>query len=121
MRSHRRVSETGRLLSLAVTVLRDRGIGQPEARIFLASTPTLATLIVTDARLTGGEFAALRAKCKELGFTALLDPDGTAASPVLQQIVNSHSPRALIALSRNYHLDLTAATDDRPFFLISFS
>ncbi|MDB5398402.1 MAG: hypothetical protein JWQ55_420 [Rhodopila sp.] len=109
------VTETGRLLSLAAASLRDRGIDQPEAHLFLAGSWNLATLIVSAAPLSADELARLRARTDELGFHVLVIPDAPAASPVLQQIVIADR-QAMDGLTRVHHLDLSVPTDDRPFF-----
>ncbi len=52
----------------------------------------------------------------ELGFTELVSPDREIASPVLQRILHARDLEDLDVLTREYHIDFTAPTDDRPFF-----
>jgi hypothetical protein len=112
----RNITETGRLLSLASAALRTRGVADPEAHIFLASTPQLATIIVGNAKLSVDELHRLHEATGRLGFTELASPDREVASPVLRQVLNARSDQQLEALTRQYHIDFTAPTDDRPFF-----
>jgi hypothetical protein len=108
------VAEIGRLVSLAVASLHDRGISDPGAHIFIAGTPILATLIVSRSPLTADDLARLDARAEELGFNVLLSPG--RGSPVLQQIAHTLTAKDLGELSRLNHIDLMAPTDDRPFF-----
>jgi SAM-dependent methyltransferase len=110
------IAETGRLLSLAATTLRARGVANPAAQIFLAGTPSLATIIVSNAPLSAGDLAQLHNATRELGFIDLVSPDRVVAAPVLQRILQARDLDDLEALTREYHIDFTAPTDDRPFF-----
>jgi hypothetical protein len=110
------IAETGRLLSLAATTLRARGVKDPEAQIFLAGTSRLATIIVGNAPFSVEELSRLHAATAELGFTELVSPDHTVETPVLGRILRARSLDDLELLTHEYHIDFTAPTDDRPFF-----
>jgi SAM-dependent methyltransferase len=112
----RNITETGRLLSLASAALRTRGIANAEAHIFLAAAPQLATIIVGNAPLTADELRRLHEATARLGFTELVSPDREVASPVLRQVLQARSAEQTELLTRQYHIDFTAPTDDRPFF-----
>jgi hypothetical protein len=45
-----------------------------------------------------------------------VSPNREVLSPVLRRILAAGSPREISALTEIYHIDLTAPTDDRPFF-----
>jgi hypothetical protein len=110
------ISETARLLSLAAATLRARGVAHPEAQIFLASTPQLATIIVGKEALSADDLSRLHRVTSELGFTVQVSPDRKAGSPVLQQVLQARTVQDLEVLTQQYHIDFTAPTDDRPFF-----
>jgi hypothetical protein len=110
------ITETGRLLSLAAGALRSRGVANPEAQIFLAGTPRLATIIVGVAPLSADDLSRLHKATTALGFTELVSPDHDVASPVLRQVLQARSARELKKLTRKYHIDFTPPTDNRPFF-----
>jgi hypothetical protein len=110
------IAETGRLLSLAAATLRARGVSDPQTHIFLAGTPDLATIIVGKAKLSAGDLEQLRGAAGALGFTELVGPGHAAASPVLGRILQARDWRETALLTDQYHLDLAAPTDDRPFF-----
>jgi hypothetical protein len=110
------ITETGRLLSLAIAALRMRGVQHPEAHIFLASAPALATIIVGNAPLSADDLSVLRKATDELGFTELVSPDREVSSPILRRVLQAVSAAEFATLTQQYHIDLTAPTDDRPFF-----
>jgi hypothetical protein len=110
------VAETGRMLSLAMATLIDERISSPREHIFLAATGTLATLIVARAPFTPEELAALTATADRLHFTILVSPQSPSKSPVLSKIITATTLQGLNEAVANYPLDLSAPTDERPFF-----
>jgi hypothetical protein len=110
------VSETGRLVSLAMTALRARGVDDPRAHIFLAGTPILATIIVGAAPLSALDLSKLHAATRELGFTELISPDRDPEPGTLSEVLSARNDSDFAQLTRRHHLDLSAPTDDRPFF-----
>jgi spermidine synthase len=110
------ITETGRLLSLAAAALREEGVERPEAHLFMANSNALATLIVSKSPLTAEEIASLRARVDALQFHVLLSPDQTGGSQILNEIVQARNAKELAVLSARQHLDLSATSDDRPFF-----
>jgi hypothetical protein len=110
------VDETGRMVSVAVAALLTEGISDPQAHLYLAVTGRLATLIVSHAPFGAAELSTLTATVDRLGFTAVIRPQASPASPVLAAILEARRPETLASLSTAYHLDLSPAYDDRPFF-----
>ena len=110
------VGETGRLISLAMTALRARGVDDPRAHIFLAGTPTLATIIVGVAPLGASDLSKLHETTRELGFTELISPDRDPGPGPLGDVLSARNDSDFAQLTKRYHLDLSAPTDDRPFF-----
>ena len=88
---------------------------QPEY-VFLAAANRIATIIVSKAPLSQTALDSLEATTKELGFSVLLSPQQPAASDILAGIVQSRSRAELLDATQGYLLDLSPATDDRPFF-----
>ena len=110
------IDETGRMMSVAVATLLDEGISNPRDHLFLASTDNLATLIVSRSPFSAAELARLTATVKELGFNVVVEPNSQAGSPALREILGASAPGTLFHLTSKYHLDLSPASDDRPFF-----
>jgi hypothetical protein len=110
------VGETGRLLSLASATLLDLGVADPSRHIFLAGVGRLATLVLGRAPLTSEEIGALRAAAGQLGYSVLVSPDAPPVNELLRRILAAGDAASLSALSAEFHLDVTAPTDERPFF-----
>jgi hypothetical protein len=110
------IGETGRLVSLAAASLMAMGVEDPSRHIFLAGVGTLATLVLGRAPLTADEIGTLRATAGKLGYTILVSPDAPPTNELLREIVVGPDAAALAALSAAHHLDVTAPTDERPFF-----
>ncbi|MEA2959251.1 MAG: hypothetical protein QOJ58_4999, partial [Alphaproteobacteria bacterium] len=110
------ITESGRLLSLAVAALRARNVTHPQEQIYLASSPVLATIIVSNSPFSADDLTRLHAATSELGFTELVSPDGKPASPVLADVLNVTTTDEFDDLVKEYHIDLSPATDSRPFF-----
>jgi spermidine synthase len=110
------ITESGRLLSLAVAALRARNVTHPQEQIYLASSPVLATIIVSNSPFSADDLTRLHAATSELGFTELVSPDGKPASPVLADVLNVTTADEFDDLVKEYHIDLSPATDSRPFF-----
>ena len=110
------VNETGRMVSLAVAALIAEGSAQPHEHIFLATADRIATIIVSKAPLTREAIDSLESTTKALGFSVLISPDRPSSSEVLSGIVESRNLAELLDATQGYLLDLTPATDDRPFF-----
>ena len=110
------VNETGRMLSLAMATLMDEHISSPRKHIFLAATENLATLVVARAPFTAEELTTLTATANKLHFTILVSPQSSIEPPVLSEIMSTTTPQELKKAVANYPLDLSAPTDDRPFF-----
>ncbi|MBI3782375.1 MAG: hypothetical protein HY270_03130 [Deltaproteobacteria bacterium] len=109
-------AETLRLLSLAATTLRLRGIAKPRDHLFLARgggpTVSVGTLLVAAAPFSSAELQQLRAWCQQHSFDVVLEPE-SARDDVWTKLVGPQMPAEVLA---EFPLDLSAPTDDRPFF-----
>ncbi|PWT70785.1 MAG: hypothetical protein C5B46_09210 [Proteobacteria bacterium] len=112
----RNPSETGRLLSLAVATLIDMGATDPERHIFLAASGKIATLILARDAFSSGDIDALQRAASELQYRVLVTPSAPPDSETLRAIVRAKGRDALLDATAHDELDLTPATDDRPFF-----
>ncbi|HUZ68056.1 MAG TPA: hypothetical protein VMU56_10385 [Beijerinckiaceae bacterium] len=110
------VNETGRMVSLAVATLLDMGIKDPQSHLFLASGGNIATIVVSKSAFSPEALAALRKTVADNGFTILLSPGETSASPLLQNIADAPDRASLLAATDKSYLDLTPSYDARPFF-----
>jgi len=114
--SPQHVTETGRMVSLAVAALLDSGVEKPADHIYLAAAGKVATLIVSRSGFSADALQRLRAASDRLQFERLLAPNEEPASALLARIVGARSRGDLEHVARGLPLDLTPPTDERPFF-----
>jgi hypothetical protein len=110
------ISETGRMISLAMATLHRMGVANPKDHIFVASNVNIATLILTKDPLEESEIAKLHRIAEGYAYKPLVSPRTGTASKTLDAIVNAPDLAALNRITSNLVLDLTPPTDDRPFF-----
>lgn len=110
------VNETGRMVSLAVATLQNLGVADPKRHLFMGSSGSVATLVMSRSPLSDQTLADLRGAAAAYDFSILLDPQGQAASPLLGRIVSAPDRKTLQRVTETYYLDLSAPTDARPFF-----
>jgi hypothetical protein len=110
------VNETGRMVSLAMASLFRMGVTDPRRHIFLVSLRNIATLIVSRSPLSDASINRLTQVANGLGYNRLITPSNEPASATLRNIVNAGDLVALRKYTRTLALDLTPATDNRPFF-----
>lgn len=109
--------ELGRLLSLAIAALQTEfGVTGARAHIFLAGQGRIGTLVVSAAPLTPAEIATLRTTAERYRHKILLSPDQPPASEVPRGLWESRSIEELDSRASTYLLDVSPATDARPFF-----
>jgi hypothetical protein len=111
-----RVSETARLVSLAMTSLLDRGAANPPDHFAVITSGALATLVLSPAPLAAEDVTLLHARAAELDFNVLFAPDQPPADPILRALLSKRAVRDLGAAGEAENLDTSPPTDDRPFF-----
>lgn len=114
--SRRDPNETGRVISLAMAALFRLGIDNPRAHIFLASQRNLSTIIVSRAPFTADENAKLHAWATKYRDTVLLAPGQPPITPMYADLLSAQSEADLVKRGSAYWLDVSPATDSRPFF-----
>lgn len=114
-----RPAETMRLISTAMAGWRKAGVADPRQHVLVvarytsgAATEGLATALFKRTPFTPEETLRLKAQAEALGFILLYGPGQPAFEPVGEFIL-SPNWEAFIAA---YPLDISPATDDRPFF-----
>jgi spermidine synthase len=110
------VNETGRMISVTVAALSDMGAKEFHRHIFLVASDDIATLVVSRQPLEVSDVAALERAASDLEFKVLLSPSGQRGSEVLSNIVSARTRGDLERYTSGLDLDLTPATDNRPFF-----
>jgi hypothetical protein len=108
-----------RLVSLSLDAWERAGVLHPEQHLVAVanlelnrSTEALGTVLVKRSPFTAEELAQVHRVANRLEYTVLYAPDGTGSGPVAD-LANAADRQAFV---RNYPLDISAPTDDRPFF-----
>ncbi len=104
--------EGDRLLAAASAGLRRVGVTAPTEHLFACTSAKVTALLVKRTPFTKDEIGVLRRHCKKSKFTEALAPD-QAPSEQRRRILEGASPQLT---ATDGLTDLTATTDDRPFF-----
>jgi hypothetical protein len=114
-----RPAETMRLVSTAMAGWRRAGVGDPRQHVAVvardysgAATEGLATALFKRAPFTPEEVAELQVRAEKLGAVVIYAPGLPAREEVGEFILHGDHD----AFVADYPLDISAATDDRPFF-----
>ncbi|MCP3137917.1 polyamine aminopropyltransferase [Pyxidicoccus xibeiensis] len=110
--------EVARLVSLAASALRDRGVEDPSRHMLLVARESLANLLVSPSPLRPEDLAVMRERARSGGLSLLLAPGEPPASEWLAAVALAKDDAKVEALSREAGIDLTASTDDRPYFFL---
>lgn len=114
-----RPAETLRLISTGMAGWARAGVADPRQHVaviahFVASNPTegLATVLFKRTPFSAEEVATIQTIADDLDYTVLWAP-GLPATEDVGEFLTAADPEAWVA---RYPLDITPATDDRPFF-----
>jgi hypothetical protein len=102
-----------RLVTLGATALERRGVSEPARHFMVVRAGDTSTFIMKKTPFTPGEIARLRGVVDRLGFTMLYAPDETDPE---NWFVRFFAAPDRARFYRDYPLDVTPTTDDRPFF-----
>lgn len=114
--SPRNVSETNRLLSLAVATLLDRGVARPVDHLILVTRDRTATLLTSATPFTADDQARVTQLAAAEGFDIQTSPWTAGATTRIDRIVRSANRAELDRAVQDGHFDYSPPTDDRPFF-----
>jgi spermidine synthase len=108
--------EAARMLALALDTLWASGAKEPRAHVAMLQNRLVATLFVSRRPLSPSDSQLLRASAEERGFNVLVLPDQPPQSSLLRELAEQPSREALAHWADSQLLDLSAPTDERPFF-----
>ena len=112
------VDETGRMVSLAMATLMREGSQNPRQHIFLATSDRIATLVLRKSPFSKSEESALVKACTNLGYAIHLAPSQSIENGTFETICQSKTEAELSNATSPLALDLSPATDDKPFFFV---
>jgi len=110
--------EAYRAVALAAAVLKERGAADPRDHLLVYHSPTngagvsAMTLLVSSEPLPDATLASVSREAAKLGFTPVLTP-GEAVDEHFAALASPDGPGKAIAA---FDADISAPTDDRPFF-----
>lgn len=114
----KRVSETNRLVGLAVSALLELGVDNPAQHIAMAASGPVASLLVSRTPFTRSTINAFLAACREQGFRVIVAPGVpvTRETEHLARIANARNEAMLVQALADPHFDYAPPTDERPYF-----
>ena len=114
-----RPAETMRLISTGMAGWASAGVADSRQHVVVVARPNaegqiegMATVLFKRTPFTQNEIAVLKERSDELGFTIMYAP-GLQAHEEVGRFVTTEDQTSFIA---SYPLDISPATDDRPFF-----
>jgi hypothetical protein len=113
----RQQTESTRLALLALEALRSLGIEEPRQHIAVVQGGSIGTLLVSRRPWSQEELQRLAGIASERGFRVLWPVDGSSTEDSLVTRSIGSGPGAL----QDSGVDLSAPTDDRPFFFQAMS
>jgi hypothetical protein len=105
-------TDVDRLLSLASAGLRSIGIASPKDHLFACSLDRTTSLLIKRSPFTKDDLVTLRLTCKRSRFQEVFAPD-VHRSDLRRRLVTLPNARDA---APGHPTDLSAPTDDRPFF-----
>ncbi len=111
--------ESHRMVALGAEVLRQQGVEKPRDRMILIRNPyniygfAVGTLLISNEAFSIEDIARMLEVVEELDFEIVLAPDPVESDPVFRRIAEAPS---IEAARLNFPGDISAPTDDRPFF-----
>lgn len=110
------VSETNRLLALAIASLIDRGVESPRAHVLMAARKSVATLVVSPSPFDDQDRRTFEQLAASEEFIVLASPWHDVAFARLNRIAASRTDAQLAAAVADPDFDYTPPRDRRPFF-----
>lgn len=111
--------EAYRLTSLAAESLRGIGVERPRDHLILVRSAevlpdiAMATILVSDEPFSASDVAEIQRVARDLRFEVLLTPDQVGSDPLFAEIAEADDPGSL---DLGFPGDISAPTDNRPFF-----
>lgn len=110
------LGETGRVASLAVAALIERGVAEPRRHVAMVTAGRVATTLVSQRPFRADDVDRLHEIASDLGFGLPIAPDTPPQDPILRRIVSARSSEELLASIADEPLDYAPPTDERPYF-----
>ncbi len=104
--------QTLRLLSLALSLLEQKGIRNPQDHLVIFQHEQIGTFLLCKSPFSKQQVTFMRQRAGELGFKVRLLPDTRLANEFNDLLYSKNRQRFYAA----YPFDITPCSDDKPFF-----
>ena len=108
--------EPARLISIAMSVLFERGEKSPADHIFMARSGKVATMVFARDPLTTEQLRSLHSMADRYRYEVLVSPEARPSNQVMQEILSQKDQASLTAYGDSAEVNLSAPTSVRPFF-----
>lgn len=111
--------EAYRLTSLAAGALRSVGVQRPEDHLILVKSPAnifgygVGTLLASPEPFSASDVSRIRQVADDMLFEVVLAPGQVGSDPMFAKIAEAEDPTTL---PLDFRMDISAPTDNRPFF-----
>jgi len=109
-------AQTYRLFAVAWAMLLSQGIHDPEHNIALVSSNKVATILVSNQRISQKDLETIRTDADQMEFKILFFPDEELSSPELRTISSMRSLGELARLREASEFDYSPVFDSSPYF-----
>jgi len=111
-----RIGETGRVVSLAVGTLLQRGVQDPAKHLALITSGHISTLLVSRRPLTEHDIQQISDVCEKYQFQAAALPGHLPAAPMLHDILSARTYAELMLVTGRAEFNYSPPTDESPYF-----
>lgn len=108
--------ETGRILSVSVASLLQKGIADPSKHIALVTSGQVSTLLLSKQPFTKQDVESLKRVSEEMQYYLLTAPGIEAENTILRSIVNSKTLDELQEAIKYAVVNYEPTTDESPYF-----
>jgi spermidine synthase len=110
------LGETGRVVSLAMTVLYQQGIPNPADHLAMVTSGSVSTLLVSRQPFSAADQVLIQKTASDLQYNVAIMPGVTPANPILKKTMLVKSEDELQQVIANSTLNYTPPTDEMPYF-----
>jgi hypothetical protein len=110
------LGETGRVVSLAMTMLYHQGISDPAEHIVMVTSGSVSTLLVSRQPFSVADRVLIQKTATNLQYNIAIMPGVPPANPILSQMVLAKSEQELQQVIANSTLNYAPTTDEKPYF-----
>ena len=108
--------ETVRMCAVAFELLMRRGVQDPRRHLILLQTNSVSTLLLSPTPFSARDLDVMQHEAVKRSFNMLATPRRVPSNPMLNELWSKRSVDDLYAWANTQTLDVSPATDDRPFF-----